>query len=559
MSTIFTIIPDEIAEKHPLPEKFTFPFYYEPHPLARYAAEDLQKYLESQTDFVHNFGLDTEQEGLAIGKMFGVLVVKNNVGLLGYLAAVSGKLARVNHHVRLVPPIFDMLKEDGFYRIEENELNKYNAEIERLEKGDDYLAAVENHRQVKERVSLHVKEEKEKLKTTKKDRKERRELARIEMPNDEFTVFNETLRQESIQGKFYFRDYSIQLKDQITEAEELLAHFKDPIDQLKKERKARSNALQQLLFDQYNFLNIQGNKKNVRAIFENTTDREPPAASGECAAPKLLQYAFENNYEPICMAEFWWGAPSNAEIRKKGHFYPACRSKCEPILEHMLVGMDVDENPMLTNPALGKQLPLIYEDEYIAAVNKPHEFLSVPGKIIKDSVQHRMKEKYPEATGPLIVHRLDMSTSGIMLIAKDSHTYKALQAQFIKRQVKKRYVALLDGILEESEGLIDLPLRVDLDNRPHQMVCYEYGKKAQTKWQVIKKEGGKTKVYFYPITGRTHQLRVHASHPSGLNAAIVGDDLYGTRANRLCLHAEYIQFKHPKTKEIIELTVEANF
>ena len=219
----------------------------------------------------------------------------------------------------------------------------------------------------------------------------------------------------------------------------------------------------------------------------------------------------------------------------------------------------MDDNPFQTNTAKGKELEIIFEDEHLVVVNKPAEFLSVPGKRVTDSVYTRMKNQYPDATGPLVVHRLDMSTSGLLLVAKSSEIHKKLQSQFIKRQIKKRYVALLNGLITDEEGFIDLPLRVDLDNRPNQLVCYEYGKSAQTKWEVIKRYDGKTVVYFYPITGRTHQLRVHAAHPLGLNTPIVGDDLYGTKANRLHLHAESITFQHPITKELMTIAVDADF
>jgi tRNA pseudouridine32 synthase/23S rRNA pseudouridine746 synthase len=259
------------------------------------------------------------------------------------------------------------------------------------------------------------------------------------------------------------------------------------------------------------------------------------------------------------MAEFWWGASPVSEVRKHKQFYPACKGKCEPILNHMLIGLNVDDNPMLINPAENKDLPIVYEDDSIIIVNKPAEFLSVPGKNISDSVYTRIKAKYPEATGPLIVHRLDMSTSGILILAKTLEAYHHLQKQFLKRQVKKRYVALLNGVIEEKNGTIELPLRVDLDDRPRQIVCFEHGKHAKTEFEVIEINENQTKVYFYPITGRTHQLRVHASHKNGLNTPIKGDDLYGTKDTRLHLHAESITFRHPKSKEIITFQVKEEF
>ena len=224
-------------------------------------------------------------------------------------------------------------------------------------------------------------------------------------------------------------------------------------------------------------------------------------------SPKLLQYAFQHQMKPIAMAEFWWGQSPETSIRKHKYFYPACIGKCKPILTHMLEGILTDENPMLQNPAAGKVIETVYEDEHLLVVNKPAEFLSVPGRNIKDSVANRMKEKFPDATGPLVVHRLDMSTSGLMLIAKTQEVHKYLQYQFIKRIIKKRYVAVLDGMVEGEEGTIDLPLYPDWDNRPRQMVDYENGKSGRTHWKVISHNNKQTRIYFFPVTGRTHQLR----------------------------------------------------
>ena len=247
------------------------------------------------------------------------------------------------------------------------------------------------------------------------------------------------------------------------------------------------------------------------------------------------------------MAEFWWGPPPKSAIRKHRQYYPACRSKCGPILAHMLSKTNVEPNPLLSSIGLEKKLMTVFEDDDILVINKPHDFLSVPGKNQLDSVLSRIEAKLPTATGPLIVHRLDWSTSGIMVIAKSKEVHKQLQYQFIQRLVKKRYVACLGGLLHMDEGMITLPIRVDLEDRPRQLVCEKHGKKAITKWKVINRQKQLTRVHFFPITGRTHQLRVHAAHHRGLNTPIIGDDLYGIPAQRLLLHAEWISFQHPKS------------
>ena len=538
-----------------LPEKFTFPFYYEPHELSIIASTELQAYLETQTNFEHNFGLQENQEGLVIGKMFGVLVCQNQEGELGYLWAFSGKLAGVNHHSYFVPTIFDMLHQDGFFRKEEGVLNAINRQIEILENSDELQNKKNQLESTKKDATIDIQNQKDKIKSFKVERDEKRisftNLSSAEIEQLEVELSEES-KKESILLKKMTKYWNFQIEKTQNEVNLLL----DEINQLKEERRLKSGALQQKLFAEYSFLNQFGERKSIGEIFNNN----PPAGAGECAAPKLLHYAFEHNLKPIAMAEFWWGQSPKSEIRKHKQFYPACKSKCEPILlSHMLKGLDIEANPFQENPAEGKNIEIVYEDEILAVINKPAEFLSVPGKIISDSVYQRVKELYPNATGPLIVHRLDMSTSGLMLIAKDEETYVRLQSQFIKRTIKKRYVALLNGILEENEGYIDLPLRVDLDDRPRQLVCYEYGKPAQTKWEVIEVRINQTLVYFYPITGRTHQLRVHASHELGLKTPIVGDDLYGSKANRLHLHAESLTFFHPITKEEVTFQKEVDF
>lgn len=561
MSNHFTHFKASITD-FSLPEKFTFPFYYEPHPLAVLAAEELQEYLRTQTDFDHNFGIDASKDGLVIGKMFGVLVVQNTAGEVGYLSAFSGKLAESNHHKRFVPPVFDMLTENSFFNEGMKVLNPMNRQIEALENAPEFIKAKAELKTIKSAANQELAAAKVLAKAQKKERKAQREAAKLKLSEEEFNALNEALRQQSIKSNFLIKDMTKYWKYRIEAAETKVKQYLEEINELKTIRKNKSAALQQRLFDNYTFLNKDGESKSLSEIFEGNT---LIAGAGECAAPKLLQYAFLHDLKPIVMAEFWWGKAPNMEIRQHGNFYPACRGKCKPILGHMLKGMKIDDNPMLVNTAFGQKIKTVYEDEVLLIVNKPAEFLSVPGKNIEDSVQFRMQLKYPNATGPMTVHRLDMSTSGLMLIAKTKEVHAFLQQQFIKRRVKKRYIAVLDGIVEADEGIIDLPLRVDLNDRPRQLVCYEHGKKAVTKWKVIERKTcaktsvGKTRIHFFPITGRTHQLRVHAAHPKGLNLPIIGDDLYGKKANRLHLHAEWISFMHPVSREIMEVEIQADF
>lgn len=530
----------------PLPEKFTFPFYYTPHALSEIAARELQDYLETQTDFDHNFGIDPKKSGLVIGKMFGVLVCQNTSGELGYLWAFSGKLAESNHHQCFVPPVFDMLTHNSFFKQEEKVLNALNSQIEGLETSEAYKKAIQTLETIKASAEKDLQQQKTRIKELKLARDLKRKEAESTLPFEDYKILQKNLSEESKQQSILLKKMTKYWNHKKAAAIKVIENLNAKINALKETRKHKSSVLQQKLFDNYVFLNSEGKFKSIGEIFDNN----PPAGAGECAAPKLLHYAFKNDLKPIAMAEFWWGQSPRSEVRKHKQFYPACKSKCEPILmNHMLEGLELEANPFQENQADGKTLEIVYEDDKLLVINKPAEFLSVPGKIITDSVYTRLKERYPQATGPLIVHRLDMSTSGLLVLAKTEAAYVFLQKQFIQRNVKKRYVALLDGIIKQKEGIIDLPLRVDLDDRPRQLVCYENGKPAQTRFEVIQIKNKQTRVYFYPITGRTHQLRVHAAHNAGLQTPIVGDDLYGKKANRLHLHAEQLTIVHPVSKE----------
>jgi tRNA pseudouridine32 synthase/23S rRNA pseudouridine746 synthase len=535
----------------PLPERFTFPFHYTPHPLCLQAARELQEYLASQTAWDHNFGIDPEQEGTVYGKMFGVLIVQNQQHDMGYLAAFSGKLGGKTHHPGFVPPVFDLLDEAGFYRKEEAVLSAMNREIERLQQDPHQAKRLLLLQAETTEAEKQLAAEKQKAKAGKLARKQRRLAQEGLLSNDAFQALDATLVEESMRDHYQLKDLKKYWKQRLEDIQIQITPLAEEIQALKESRKKKSATLQQYIFDHYYFLNQAGNRKSLAAIFQHNAVALPPSGAGECAAPKLLQYAFLHHLTPIALAEFWWGESPVGEIRKHGQFYPACHSKCEPILTHMLEGMHLDDNPMRSAQAGDLEIEILYEDEYLVVINKPPSLLSVPGKNVIDSVYFRMKQRYPDATGPLIVHRLDMGTSGLMLVAKTAEVHKELQRQFIRRTIKKRYVALLEGDIAGEIGQIDLPLRVDLDDRPRQMVCYQHGKFARTEWQVVSRNPGITRVHFHPITGRTHQLRVHAAHPMGLNTPILGDELYGNKGERLYLHADQIEFEHPASGEIV--------
>lgn len=549
---------DDISEIE-LPEKMNYPFYYQPHTLTRLAGEQLQRHILEDPELNHNFGLDPTMDGLVIGKMFGVLVVRDTGGEIGYLAGVSGKLAGRNDISGLVPPVYDMLTDEGFYRKEENKINLITEALERTQSNEEYQQLKEDYRGLSQKADLEISEMRSTFNRERRERKRIRVKAEVEQSAEEYTILHAEHRDISLAQQHAIKHKSYEYKSELSVLKNGIDLYEEKITALKQERKLKSRALQSKLFNQYQFLNESGEVKTLLDIFSNKIGETPPAGAGECAAPKLFNYAFQHGLEPLCIGEFWWGQPPKSEVRKHKAYYPSCRGKCEPILSHMLKGLDMEENPLLNGPDSDKKITILHEDEAIAVIHKPHEFLSVPGKSIEDSVYFRMKQRYADTQSPLIVHRLDMSTSGILLIAKTKQAHKHLQKQFLKKKVKKHYIAILEGDVSGDQGVIQLPLRVDLDDRPRQLVCYEYGKSAETHWEVVSRSGGETRVRFTPITGRTHQLRVHSAHQEGLNIPIKGDDIYGNREERLYLHATYIEFDHPISKERVSYTCDPDY
>ena len=530
----------------PLPERFTYPFCYTPHPLCILAAKEVQSYLTRQTAW---------KDELRQGKMFGVLIVQTEHGETGYLAAFSGILAGKNLHPFFVPPVYNLLQPQGFFKIEEENISSINRNIRQLENDKAYAAlSAELARTIQsaENILATAKAQLKEAKTAREQRRKEKELNAQEEA--------ELIRESQFQKAEYKR-LERSWKARITTLQTQTEDWERRISALKSERKTRSAALQQKLFEQFGMLNYRGEVKNLCEIFGQTVHKTPPAGAGECAAPKLLQQAYLHGWKPIAMAEFWWGDSPKTEIRHHGHYYPACKGKCEPILQHMLQGLQVEENPMLKRMQVPSQnLEIVYEDPWLSVINKPAGMLSVPGKEDAVSVYSLMRRQYPEADGPLTVHRLDMGTSGLMLIAKSKRVHQNLQAQFKNRLVRKRYVALLEGIVPKDKGTVDLPLCLNPLDRPRQMVHTEHGKPAITDYQVLERlDGKRTRIAFYPRTGRTHQLRIHAAHPLGLHCPIIGDELYGEKADRLYLHAEYLEFTHPITGETVRITKEAEF
>ena len=526
------------------PKLFTWPFHYVPHPLAVIAAEEVQEYLATRTEW---------SAEIALGKMFGVLIVEVAGSEIGFLAAFSGNLAQSNNHEYFVPPIYDMLQPGDFFRRGEAEITAINQHIAELTRGEAYTSAKLNLEQTKADAEKQLSE----FKRVVAERKAERDRRRAEGENSDILIL------ESQRDNADMQRLKRLLKESIAKSQESFDKLNTKIAELKHERQQRSAALQNQIFEQFRILNGRGEIKDLCELFAPTAQGVPPAGAGECAAPKLLQYAFLKGYKPIAMAEFWQGASPRGEVRHHRAFYPACIGKCKPILMHMLEGLDVEPNPL---EAIAPAEPhILFEDSYIIVIDKPCGMLSVEGKSGVRSVEQWAKERYPNIDSPMIVHRLDQSTSGILVLAKDKEIHKALQEQFIKRTISKRYTAIVEGIITPNEGKIELPMRLDYDNRPRQIVA-EDGKSAITEYRVIAHENNLTRVEFTPITGRTHQLRLHSAHHRGLNAPIVGDNIYGRECNtdlkdghRLCLHASRLEFTHPATGERITINSTPEF
>lgn len=539
---------------------------YEPHPLCIQACREVQEMLARREDW---------QEEIARGKMFGVLIVENvktdtDVPKWGYLAAYSGQIGGRSDWEDFVPAVFDYLQPDGYFKTHEAEISRINQSISHLEKDERMKEARTLIRQLQEERKRTIAAYQEKMKEAKAKRDSRREAGNL----------SEAEEAEMIRESQFMKAELRRLKKSLSEKTALETEFEDyqeNILRLKQLRKQLSDALQQWLFSQFRMLNQEGESKDLLEIFRDEALKEypqaaiatsriaalkmvPPAGSGECCEPKLLQYAYQHGYKPLQMAMFWWGESPKEEIRHHLQFYPACNGKCKPILHWMLPASTFE--PEAINLSIYDKVETLYEDREIAVIHKPEGLLSVPGKdAAQPSVYALMRRKYPEATGPLIVHRLDMATSGVLLIAKTEFAYHRLQKAFLNHQIQKKYVAIISGKDISEKGIISLPLLPDYLNRPRQTVNHEQGKEAITEYEILERiDGSHLRIALYPKTGRTHQLRVHCAHQEGLNAPILGDSLYGNeKAARLHLHAEEITFEHPLTGKKITIKRKADF
>ncbi len=606
----------------PSPRQFTYPFCYDVDPLAEAASLELQRYI-ADADL-----MSTEK---GCGKMFGVLVVEyeDESGVLqrGFLAAYSGLLGGRNDWPYFVPPVFDAQQPDGHFKRTEREISAINREIAAIEHDAEYLQSVEQHEQAKKRLQAEVDAFKAEVDAAKGRRDARRKSGE---------PLSEEEQAEMIRESQFMKAELRRRRKAMEQADSTLnTQHSTLLKSLQRKRKQMSDELQRWLFSAYRMLNAKGEERDLIDIFREYTHAMPPAGAGDCCAPKLLQYAYLHHLRPVCMAEFWWGESPASEIRHHLHYYPACRSKCLPILTHMLKGLDVAPNPLAKKRHTAEPR-VLYADEYIMVVDKPAGMLSVPGKAesvrseFSDSANISVEEYFANNSKLKIqnskflkaAHRLDMDTSGLLVLARTEEAYVELQRQFASRETMKRYEAVLSGVPKHivggygmpavaianscshlyfygqglrqecrsllrlepfaiqfakySSGCISLPLIADINDRPRQRVDMEHGKPALTLYNIVevravdantavayttkKVDKCRTLVHLYPKTGRTHQLRVHCAHPLGLACPILGDPLYGIeRADRMYLHAAELTFRHPITGETMHFLLPSGF
>jgi tRNA pseudouridine32 synthase/23S rRNA pseudouridine746 synthase len=537
-----------------LPNRFTFPYYYTPHPTCELAMQQLQQSL------IDNGVNETSQ-----GKLYAVLLVQNPITQeLGYLSAFSGLqldpiLASQLKSIDFVPPAFDSEQFQSQNSANLARQSRLADDIEKLQKSHNLNALESDLETLKAESAQAIGAFQLAMAENKAQRTVLREQANQEKAFGNLESAASLLKQlgnQSSQEKRDLKALRIEWKQKIAERQLQVDAIESELKNRKQDYQTISAELEAQRLNHYRFINQATESKSLLDLLEGKDALE---GSGDCCLPKLLNFAFEYGFKPLALSEFWWGLPPADVIRQHGNLYPVCQSKSFEILDHQLNGIELEDNPLIVNPASSKSFDIVYEDNEIVVVNKPEEFLSVPGKFIEDSVYTRIKARYPNATGPLIIHRLDMSTSGLLILALTAASNKHIQKQFIDRTVEKRYTALLDDEIEGRSGDISLPLRGDITDRPRQLVCHEHGRNAETHWEVVSTKNGKTKVHLYPKTGRTHQLRVHCAHPLGLGVPIRGDDLYGYKRERLHLHAGYLKLIHPATGEWIEFEVPSEF
>lgn len=490
------------------------------------------------------------------GKMYGLLLVELPTGEQRVIKAFSGLLNGCSMVEGWVPPIpgrDEVALEEARTLAELEAIKQELITLKQLPERQQYAIIAREFKQQLQAMSLSHRESKQQR------QKQRQQIC------ETLTIALEQLDAESRQQGIERRHLKREQNTVLQPLQQLIAAADERISELKQQRKTLSRRLQAEMHAAYSLTNFSGQSLSLQQLMPEGL----PTGTGDCCAPKLLHYAATYNLKPLAMAEFWWGTSSVNQDKIQGEFYGACAERCQPLMGFLLSGLK--PHPPVLSPSPRTEVPIIYEDEWLIAVNKPPGLLSVPGRYRhnQDSVLSRLRHLLSEKEAITSVHRLDQETSGILLLARDSagadlsvrQTYRQLSLQFQQRQVHKVYEAILAGTVVTDKGVIELPLWGNPENRPYQQVDQERGKPSLTHFRVMAREEDYTRVEFIPLTGRTHQLRVHAADERGLGVTILGDRLYGCSAvaSRLYLHARELSFEHPQSGETLHLQIKTPF
>ncbi len=554
MESLFT----PILEPGVLPAVFPSPFdELGPAPIARHAAELL----------LHDLSNGRWHDTLAAadlfapggGKMFGVLIAADAAGRLGYLRAFSGMLAGRWDVEGFVPPMFDRgarsrIEAPGEQLVRSVHQRRIafanSEELARARAERDAIARAA-HDALQALRHVHA--------ARKQQRRARRAFFALTRTPDEVAALLRDLERSSRADKAERRQLAAAMAEETARGARAAMQLERRLAAHDRLSRIVARHFMRAIHDCYAIPRGARPPLPLRRLYH---PGEPPSGAGDCAAPKLLAFALARGLRPVALAEFWVGAPPLGGGRTSGAFYPACRDKCGPLLPALLEGLDVaPPRRFAPPPAPPSALHIVHADRHLVVVDKPAGLLSVPGREAGGpaSLLDLLRDAFPQASGPLLVHRLDLDTSGLLVAALDLPTFIDLQKQFLSRSVDKRYIAWLDGLVEPESGCIDLALRVDLDDRPRQIHDPLHGKPARTLWRRLDVQAQRTRVELVPLTGRTHQLRVHAAHPLGLHAPIVGDRLYGRGGDRLLLHAASLTLRHPASGDEVTFTSRAPF
>lgn len=533
---VYDLTPLAVPTGISVPTLLNYPFAYVPHPLAQLAAQELRQRVLNSTQW---------SADLASGKMFGVLIVRDDNGNIGYLSAFSGTLGGRLSQTGFVPPLLDFDTEGGIFNSEQQAITELNHLIDARQQSQE-------RRQLSVELTSLTRQSDEAIAQAVAENQRRRAERTVRRSAE--PALAASFDRESQYQKAELRRLKERWLQRCAQARQQLDNYDAATDNLRQQRQHRSQVLQRWLFRTMKVRCHDGSEVSVWDVFASAHRGAPPAATGDCAGCRLLNHAFRNGLKPLALAEFWLG-PDN-DTRRNEHFYPCCQSKCGPLLRRMLRDYPTQPNP-LTAPQ-SNALEVVYEDSWLLVVNKPPGLLTV-GTTEQDSVMRRLQRSGRDIEPPGYVHRLDQATSGLLLVAKDAATHHALQDQFEQRQVRKRYISLVEGVPTPPAGFVRLPLRPDYNDRPRQMVDLLIGKPAVTRYETLCSDNHISRLAFYPLTGRTHQLRLHAAAKQGLNCPIVGDNLYGRLGQRLMLHADRLTFTHPATGETVTFQAEAEF